>query len=70
MKVGKTVKVHTSPQRKIEKVGQKTERPIPVYIPEKEKVPAQAKWKMEYRMYWGLDVATGKDRTVYASGVS
>ena len=40
MRIGKTIKVVTSPKRDVRKAGEKVEKPIPVKIP--EKAPATA----------------------------
>jgi hypothetical protein len=35
MRIGKTIKIVTSPKRDARKAGERVERPIPVKIPEK-----------------------------------
>lgn len=69
MKIGKDIEIHKSPQREVQKAGKKTERPIPVYIPEREKVPEKAEWKVNWRFYAGIDRAVGRDRAIYINGV-
>lgn len=62
MRIGKQIKTVTSPQRKVQRVGEKA-KPIPVQLPMKvpEKVTA---WEVNYRFSWGMDMGS-KDRTVF-----
>lgn len=62
MKIGKTIKVVTSPKRNIQKANKKkAPESIPVKMP--EKVPATAEWKYAY--HWGVDTSPWGDATVF-----
>lgn len=66
MKIGKIVKTGVAPRRKALKAGEKPdlrELPIPVEIPKKvkkkEKVPVEAElgFRLNWRLYTGVDYA-------------
>jgi hypothetical protein len=65
MRIGKTIKVVTSPRRDVRKAGERVEKPIPVKIP--EEVPVKAEWKVEWRMMYGVRATS---QSAYLSSIT
>jgi len=61
MKIGKEIKEVKSPARRATKVHK--EKPIPVKIPEKQPQKVEA-FEFNWRIYYGMDLATKKDLSI------